>query len=316
MRVGIINLLALLGFLLNSTKFAGALYGRLNDGMNSLNYDPNLLSLLQMEQSMDLDDDDDLDYFKSSFLEHSSDKSSVLQSDWDEGSFLEEDDLDSDAWGNDQDESFLQDDDSDDSENFDDSFLEDESTEQSADEFVNEMDLDDAWQEQGESLLQTGAYYGKSIASPTTFGSLIQLHNYEPDPMNFLQDETLLVMNDDDQTDLDLVDEGKKPSVKAFVLKSDNDEGDTEVTELLEESRFEKLMSTLWAYKVWLVVVVVLLVIALVVKFFFYDRFLKFKTEVSNKFDNMNKVFVDKFNGVFRKSQNQTQNEETPLLSA
>ncbi|XP_954872.1 uncharacterized protein TA05495 [Theileria annulata] len=307
MGVGIINLLILFGFLLNSTKFVGALYGRSNVAVDSLNYDPNLLSLLQMEQSLDLEDDDDLDYFKSSFLEHSSKQSSVLQNDWDEESFLEEEDLDADAW-QDSEESLLQEDDSD---AFDDSFLEDESTQESSDKMAS----DDDW-DLGESLLQTGAYYGKSVASPSTFGSLIQLHNYETDPMNFLQDETLLLMSDEDQGDMDLGDEGKKGNVKAFVLKSDNDEVDNEVGELLDESRYEKLMSTLWAYKVWLAVVVVLLVIALVVKFFFYDRFKKFKADVSNRFENMNKVFVEKFNGVFRKSQTQTQAEETPLLSA
>uniref|UniRef100_A0A3B0MSP4 Uncharacterized protein n=1 Tax=Theileria annulata TaxID=5874 RepID=A0A3B0MSP4_THEAN len=307
MGVGIISLLILFGFLLNSRKFVGALYGRSNVAVDSLNYDPNLLSLLQMEQSLDLDDDDDLDYFKSSFLEHSSKQSSVLQNDWEDESFLEEEDLGDEAWEDTQ-ESFLQDDDSD---VFDDSFLEDESTQESSDK----MEAPDDW-ELGESLLQTGAYYGKSVASPSTFGSLIQLHNYETDPMNFLQDETLLLMSDEDQGDMDLGDEGKKGNVKAFVLKSDNDEVENEVGELLEESRYEKLMSTLWAYKVWLAVVVVLLVIALVVKFFFYDRFKKFKTDVSNRFENMNKVFVEKFNGVFRKSQSQTQAEETPLLSA
>ncbi|BAM41413.1 conserved hypothetical protein [Theileria orientalis strain Shintoku] len=325
---GLFSLFLLFGAFGHLIKFIHARTNVLHDGvLDSLSYDPSLLSLLQMEQSLDLDDDE-TSYLGtsfldngSSFLQHSSkylgpsypDSSSSFledssslgddddEGDLDEGSLLDE----SDEWHDDS--SFLENDDfADDRES---SLLESSSSSRSQD--------DDDF---GESFLQTRSSYAKPSS---TFGSLVQLHNFDAaDPLNFLQDDTLLLMNEDEQPDMDLEEESpRKSSVKAFVLRSDMEEPEgVEMSQSLDETTAEKVLSVLSAYKVWLIVLTVVLSIALVVRLFYLDKFLKFKTELWTRLETLNKVVVDKFNSVFRKNQTAAatpgETEETPLLSA
>ncbi|UKK01460.2 hypothetical protein MACK_002274 [Theileria orientalis] len=328
---GLFSLFLVFGVFSHLIKLIHARTNVLHDGvLDSLSYDPSLLSLLQMEQSLDLDDDE-TSYLAtsfldngSSFLQHSSkylgpsypDKSSSFLEDSsslddedeevDEGSLLD----DSDDWENDS--SFLDSDDF--AEDREPSLLESSSSAPS-----QVVDLD-SYDDFGGSFLQTKGSYTKPS---TTFGSLVQLHNFDAvDPLNFLQDDTLLLMNDDEQPDMDMEEESpKKSSVKAFVLKSDMEESEgPEMTQSLDETTAGKLLSVLSAYKVWLIVLTVVLCIALVVRLFYLDKFHKFKTELWSKLENLNKVVVDKFNSVFRKNQTTAttanETEETPLLSA
>lgn len=275
----------------------------LHDGIvDSLSYDPSLLSLLQMEQSINLDQGEDDDVSGLDFLQR------------------DYDDLDGDAYGGF--ESFLQeaDEDSD--------LLE----EQDEDDFADDGSLletqgavANAKGDQGDDLsfLELA---GKAVPVPnSTFGSLVQLHNFESDPLNFLQDNTLLLVNGNKgeaEEEEDEEEAVKDPNLKVYNIKADSSADLPLEPDTFENSTAAEMVAVASGFKFWIIPITLLLIIALIVRLFYLDNFLKFKAELCGKMDRYNKAVLEKVNGVFNKnsgepaSTEEEASEDTPLLNA